>query len=120
MGAVYLFSEALSPAQILAIYQLGPGYKVEQITAVYNNTSPRDSAGEGNGKSRGTFQYAGFVLGLLLWPTLWFYSLSNTCDIYKCFIRVCICSHLRVKQAALNLLIMTKDPLVGKQIRLVF
>lgn len=28
MGAVYLFSEALSAAQILAIYQLGPGYKV--------------------------------------------------------------------------------------------
>uniref|UniRef100_A0A672PHL4 LPS responsive beige-like anchor protein n=1 Tax=Sinocyclocheilus grahami TaxID=75366 RepID=A0A672PHL4_SINGR len=27
MGAVYLFSEALSAAQILAIYQLGPGYK---------------------------------------------------------------------------------------------
>uniref|UniRef100_A0A673HKF7 Lipopolysaccharide-responsive and beige-like anchor protein n=1 Tax=Sinocyclocheilus rhinocerous TaxID=307959 RepID=A0A673HKF7_9TELE len=27
VGAVYLFSEALSAAQILAIYQLGPGYK---------------------------------------------------------------------------------------------
>ncbi|XP_051994075.1 lipopolysaccharide-responsive and beige-like anchor protein isoform X2 [Xyrauchen texanus] len=27
MGAVYLFSESLSAAQILAIYQLGPGYK---------------------------------------------------------------------------------------------
>ncbi|MFT7815131.1 lipopolysaccharide-responsive and beige-like anchor protein [Arapaima gigas] len=27
MGAVYLFSEALSAAQILAIYQLGPAYK---------------------------------------------------------------------------------------------
>ncbi|RXM34315.1 Lipopolysaccharide-responsive and beige-like anchor protein [Acipenser ruthenus] len=27
MGAVYLFSEAVSAAQILAIYQLGPGYK---------------------------------------------------------------------------------------------
>ncbi|XP_013876127.1 lipopolysaccharide-responsive and beige-like anchor protein [Austrofundulus limnaeus] len=27
MGAVYLFSEALSAAQILAIYQLGPGYQ---------------------------------------------------------------------------------------------
>uniref|UniRef100_A0A8C2I426 LPS responsive beige-like anchor protein n=1 Tax=Cyprinus carpio TaxID=7962 RepID=A0A8C2I426_CYPCA len=27
MGAVYLFSEALSAAQILAIYHLGPGYK---------------------------------------------------------------------------------------------
>ncbi|KAL2098285.1 hypothetical protein ACEWY4_007492 [Coilia grayii] len=27
MGAVYLFNEALSAAQILAIYQLGPGYK---------------------------------------------------------------------------------------------
>ncbi|KAG1956809.1 lipopolysaccharide-responsive and beige-like anchor protein [Pimephales promelas] len=27
MGAVYLFGEALSAAQILAIYQLGPGYK---------------------------------------------------------------------------------------------
>ncbi|XP_051560921.1 lipopolysaccharide-responsive and beige-like anchor protein isoform X2 [Myxocyprinus asiaticus] len=27
MGAVYLFSEALSAAQILAIFQLGPGYK---------------------------------------------------------------------------------------------
>uniref|UniRef100_A0AAY4APM1 Lipopolysaccharide-responsive and beige-like anchor protein n=1 Tax=Denticeps clupeoides TaxID=299321 RepID=A0AAY4APM1_9TELE len=27
MGAVYLFSEALSAAQILAVYQLGPGYK---------------------------------------------------------------------------------------------
>nr|XP_043884201.1 lipopolysaccharide-responsive and beige-like anchor protein isoform X3 [Solea senegalensis] len=27
MGAVYLFGEALSPAQILAIYQLGPGYQ---------------------------------------------------------------------------------------------
>ncbi|XP_039606175.1 lipopolysaccharide-responsive and beige-like anchor protein isoform X4 [Polypterus senegalus] len=27
MGAVYLFSEALNAAQILAIYQLGPGYK---------------------------------------------------------------------------------------------
>lgn len=28
MGAVYLFAEALSAAQILAIYQLGPGYQV--------------------------------------------------------------------------------------------
>lgn len=28
MGAVYLFGEALSAAQILAIYQLGPGYQV--------------------------------------------------------------------------------------------
>uniref|UniRef100_A0A8C9U6A5 LPS-responsive vesicle trafficking, beach and anchor containing n=1 Tax=Scleropages formosus TaxID=113540 RepID=A0A8C9U6A5_SCLFO len=27
MGAVYLFSEALSAAQILAVYHLGPGYK---------------------------------------------------------------------------------------------
>ncbi|KAM6971940.1 LOW QUALITY PROTEIN: lipopolysaccharide-responsive and beige-like anchor protein [Aplochiton taeniatus] len=27
MGAVYLFGEALSAAQILAVYQLGPGYK---------------------------------------------------------------------------------------------
>lgn len=32
MGAVYLFSEALSAAQILAIYQLGPGYKVGSIS----------------------------------------------------------------------------------------
>ncbi|KPP77129.1 hypothetical protein Z043_103467 [Scleropages formosus] len=29
MGAVYLFSEALSAAQILAVYHLGPGYKNE-------------------------------------------------------------------------------------------
>lgn len=28
IGAVYLFGEALSAAQILAIYQLGPGYQV--------------------------------------------------------------------------------------------
>lgn len=28
MGAVYLFGEALIAAQILAIYQLGPGYQV--------------------------------------------------------------------------------------------
>lgn len=28
MGVVYLFSEALNAAQILAIYQLGPSYKV--------------------------------------------------------------------------------------------
>lgn len=30
MGAVYLFGEALSAAQILAIYQLGPGYQVKK------------------------------------------------------------------------------------------
>lgn len=30
MGAVYLFAEALSAAQILAIYQLGPGYQVRK------------------------------------------------------------------------------------------
>lgn len=69
MGAVYLFSEALSAAQILAIYQLGPGYKVEfivQIPAVYNKTSPRDSAGEDCGESRGISSCAGFVSGLLL------------------------------------------------------
>uniref|UniRef100_A0A2K6GA48 Neurobeachin alpha-solenoid region domain-containing protein n=1 Tax=Propithecus coquereli TaxID=379532 RepID=A0A2K6GA48_PROCO len=28
LGAVYVFSEALNPAQIFAIHQLGPGYKV--------------------------------------------------------------------------------------------
>lgn len=65
MGAVYLFSEALSAAQILAIYQLGPGYKVElivQITAVYNTTSSRDNAGEGCGESRVISQCAGLIL----------------------------------------------------------
>lgn len=33
MGAVYLFGEALSAAQILAIYQLGPGYQVRKHKA---------------------------------------------------------------------------------------
>ena len=28
MSSIYVFSEALSPAQVVAIYQLGPGYKV--------------------------------------------------------------------------------------------
>lgn len=28
LGAVYVFSEALNPAQIFAIHQLGPSYKV--------------------------------------------------------------------------------------------
>ncbi|KAI4888137.1 hypothetical protein NFI96_024438 [Prochilodus magdalenae] len=28
LGAVYVFSEALNPAQIFAIHQLGPGYKI--------------------------------------------------------------------------------------------
>lgn len=28
LGAVFVFSEALNPAQIFAIHQLGPGYKV--------------------------------------------------------------------------------------------
>ena len=28
LGAVYVFSEALNPAQIFAVHQLGPGYKV--------------------------------------------------------------------------------------------
>lgn len=28
LGAVYVFTEALNPAQIFAIHQLGPGYKV--------------------------------------------------------------------------------------------
>ncbi|KAI4896800.1 hypothetical protein NFI96_020704 [Prochilodus magdalenae] len=32
MGAVYLFSEALSAAQILAIYQLGPGIQSPNAT----------------------------------------------------------------------------------------
>nr|XP_023998590.1 neurobeachin-like [Salvelinus alpinus] len=27
LGAIYVFSEALNPAQIFAIHQLGPGYK---------------------------------------------------------------------------------------------
>ncbi|CAJ0927739.1 unnamed protein product, partial [Ranitomeya imitator] len=27
LGAVYVFTEALNPAQIFAIHQLGPGYK---------------------------------------------------------------------------------------------
>lgn len=37
MGAVYLFGEALSAAQILAIYQLGPGYQVgrRQASSVF-------------------------------------------------------------------------------------
>lgn len=30
LGAIYVFSEALNPAQIFAIHQLGPGYKVRQ------------------------------------------------------------------------------------------
>lgn len=30
LGAIYVFSEALNPAQIFAIHQLGPGYKVSQ------------------------------------------------------------------------------------------
>lgn len=29
LGAIYVFSEALNPAQIFAIHQLGPGYKVK-------------------------------------------------------------------------------------------
>lgn len=28
LGAIYVFSEALNPAQIFAVHQLGPGYKV--------------------------------------------------------------------------------------------
>ncbi|KAK1899505.1 Neurobeachin, partial [Dissostichus eleginoides] len=32
LGAVYVFSEALNPAQIFAIHQLGPGYKVFRAT----------------------------------------------------------------------------------------
>ena len=30
LGAIYVFSEALNPAQIFAIHQLGPGYKVRE------------------------------------------------------------------------------------------
>lgn len=30
LGAIYVFSEALNPAQIFAIHQLGPGYKVRR------------------------------------------------------------------------------------------
>ena len=37
MGAVFLFGEALSAAQILAIYQLGPGYKVSEHTLIHFN-----------------------------------------------------------------------------------
>lgn len=37
MGAVYLFGEALSAAQILAIYQLGPGYQVGKTNIFYNS-----------------------------------------------------------------------------------
>lgn len=32
LGAIYVFSEALNPAQIFAIHQLGPGYKVRLTT----------------------------------------------------------------------------------------
>ena len=35
MGAVFLFGEALSAAQILAIYQLGPGYKVHNTSLIH-------------------------------------------------------------------------------------
>ena len=35
MGAVFLFGEALSAAQILAIYQLGPGYKVQNTPLIH-------------------------------------------------------------------------------------
>lgn len=31
LGAIYVFSEALNPAQIFAIHQLGPGYKVRPL-----------------------------------------------------------------------------------------
>lgn len=32
LGAIYVFSEALNPAQIFAIHQLGPGYKVRRFS----------------------------------------------------------------------------------------
>lgn len=34
LGAVYVFSEALNPAQIFAIHQLGPGYKVQPLRSL--------------------------------------------------------------------------------------
>lgn len=34
LGAVYVFSEALNPAQIFAIHQLGPGYKVCRVATL--------------------------------------------------------------------------------------
>jgi len=35
LGAVYVFTEALNPAQIFAIHQLGPGYKVKMDLKKY-------------------------------------------------------------------------------------
>lgn len=35
LGAIYVFSEALNPAQIFAIHQLGPGYKVRQAAMYF-------------------------------------------------------------------------------------
>ena len=35
MSSIYVFSEALNQAQIGAVYQLGPGYKVCQSRNVY-------------------------------------------------------------------------------------
>jgi len=32
MAATYVLSEALSPSQVYAIYQLGPGYKVSYMS----------------------------------------------------------------------------------------
>lgn len=38
LGAIYVFSEALNPAQIFAIHQLGPGYKVrERLLITHSN-----------------------------------------------------------------------------------
>ena len=35
LGAIYVFSEALNPAQIFAIHQLGPGYKVSTVCVLH-------------------------------------------------------------------------------------
>lgn len=40
LGAIYVFSEALNPAQIFAIHQLGPGYKVRQRGFFFPSQTP--------------------------------------------------------------------------------
>lgn len=44
LGAIYVFSEALNPAQIFAIHQLGPGYKVRQPSLSFQSSQTLDWA----------------------------------------------------------------------------
>lgn len=55
LGAIYVFSEALNPAQIFAIHQLGPGYKVRQPPRCLSSVRVRHQAFVVLATSQGSF-----------------------------------------------------------------